>query len=493
MPYNYGAKNGPSIGKAAPGLPVPAKYDGSLSISTSQLVAGARKFINPNFNDRSDWTKVTNGVGVGTATVSAVQNVPSSTNILVQPTGGGYFAGGLKISDTAFVALTSEVSGTAKTNLTLFDVSNGGCAVKSQVPISTDPQNNCGSARVIPSSRPDLILVAHRLYTESAQRIQVFRVDANSGAISNANTGTSAGSPLSISSNEWWLPWVITPLGYFGGREVWVAIRSDQSNSTCYFITLDDAGNLSFVSTAFTYGTGFLQRIGEDNTLIYAAGMAHPSLGGGYNASASPNVFQHSPFRLYSINKSSLAVTLITSAGSSNGGGVTSFGAAGLYFAGFESYGFNGEGFFIGYNANHGNSPMAGFSVGDPYGSPFVCRTDLSNPSKPSASIIGNNGNSSAASAASYVAVSPNVIAARSHSGGVFGGVLHENYAGSRTQLGFAWLDDLGNVGTAIVMLSGLGSGGAARSTQMVPFGDRLLVLDKTGSSQAQFVWVYPR
>lgn len=147
----------------------------------------------------------------------------------------------------------------------------------------------------------------------------------------------------------------------------------------------------------------------------------------------------------------------------------------------------------IGYNANHGNSPMAGFSVGDPYGSPFVCRTDLSNPSKPSASIIGNNGNSSAASAASYVAVSPNVIAARSHSGGVFGGVLHENYAGSRTQLGFAWLDDLGNVGTAIVMLSGLGSGGAARSTQMVPFGDRLLVLDKTGSSQAQFVWVYPR
>lgn len=483
MPYNYGAKNGPSIGKAAPGLPVPAKYDNTLNISTSQLVATGRKFINPNFNDRSDWTKVTNAAAIGSATVSAVQNVPSSTNMLIQPNNGGIFAGALKISDTAFVALTSEVSNTNKTNLTLFDVRDGGCSVKSQIPLSTDTAGGCGSAQIIPSSRPDLILVTRKLYANSHQVVEFFRVDENSGSISNANTGTQASSTaLSASNSNWNIPWVINPLGYFAGREVWVACS--KVTSTCYFITLDDAGNS--VITSVSFQAGFLQRVGEDANNIYVSGIAHPNNGGSFGTS---NYYRFSPFRIYAINKSSLAVTSILTQTSYNGG-VFGVSHQTYYFGGFVSYGFNGEGFFLDFDVN-GDPADASFAVSNSHSASTLFRADLRDLSRMAAQYMGR---SPTAAACSFVAVSPDVVAARGTSTTPWSGACYENM-NSRSILSFGWLDAFGNPKSSYVTLSGLGSGGAARSTQMVPFGDRLLVLDKpqNDSSAVQFVWVYPR
>lgn len=490
MTYSFGAKNGPSIGKAAPGLPVPDRYDNSLNIQTNQLVASDRRFINSTFNDRSDWTKVTNNAAIGSSTVSTKQSVPSSLNMVMHPSGGGIFNGALKISDTSFVALTSEFNANNKTNLTLFDVSNS-CIVKSQVPISIDPYTTSasGCAQIIPSSRPDLILVSHRMYADAVQRLQFFTVDVNSGAISNANTGTSAGSPLGITGSEWFLPWTIKPLGYISGKEVWAA--SNPQYSQTYFITLDGNGNQNYVNASLPISAGFLQRVTEDINNVYVAGMSHPSAGGSY---ATTNAYHFSPFRLYSINKATLATSLISYGGAISSGGVFSSTCA-YWFGGMISYGHNGEGFFIDYNYT-GYAPSQyemGYAVSpNGYNYPFLCRCDLSARDKPSAAMAFNNSSPNSASQASFIAISPNAFSARSTGG--FGGNQSEGIDG-RGYLLIGWSESAGNTGTALLNLSSLGSGGANRSTQIVPFGDRLLVLDKNNNDtkNVEFVWVYPR
>lgn len=491
MPYTYGTKNGPSVGKSAPGLPVSAQYTNTVNTTVNSITPSTKDFANSTFLSAAyaDWNKLTTASTPGSAsgTVSNIITVQNTSGMRFGSDNNG-FSGALKVADNYFVMLTSEVADHRRTNLTLFDVSTG-CVASASIGVSSGGTYG-QAAQIVPSSQPQQFLVTWKNYETGYQEVELYRTDINSTSISVARTGVKTyTAALSTTANEFGLPWTINPLGNINGKETWIAIHP---NTAPCFVTYSAAtGALIVVSAAMPYPVGYMQKVQENTSDAFLVGFHHPYAGG-----SQGTTWSFSSLASIKLNKNTLAWTRLQDAFTNDYGSSGVFNpTTDYYHGGMRSYGFNGSGFLLSYRASYITAD----------GKPGYCHVDAPPPSSAlsyidsngvqKTSIVQSPGIMGSVSSFSLTPIGEKAVAARGSSTEFFANSAHheKTNSGSFTTINIAYLHDEGYIAQKYVSLPFMV--GEINSMQIVPFGDCFLVLSKGNATSvnAQAVWVYPR
>ncbi len=493
MSYTYGAKGGAVAGKSAPGLPVPKHVSNSLSINVSPQFAADPVYINSTFDaaSQADWSKVTNGAGIGSNTVSSIFYSSFDTDIAFGWGSSVVLDQFRKVDDNHFVALFVRSGSPYRVNFGLFRIGASIELVGSV--LATEFTSSGGYAAIYPSSDPLTYLVVWKRYEDNFAQGDVFAVESGLGGVTTPRTGSYSWNTWGVllASNSGFNATVIPmgPLSVNLDQEVW-HIRSQNGTQVVVYSRISRSISTSTTKTASDRKVGSIFCDRSNPASPVTAAITLPPEGGVTEANYRYFAARPAYIRRWTSAAADAVVQDFTGLDSPISTGGSNWGTYYNHPC-TPAYGYGPSGFVM---MAEGSSTSDSFWYGDlgatginPTGSGSTVDFVSLDPSG-TLRVQGRSRHT----VGQCTPVGPRAIAAMSN-----GNVMSNNYwAANWHSLRFLTLDEVGRVvARAVALGTTFCRSNTYQSNKLIPFGDKLLVLDRTPSDtqQTAAVWVYPR